>query len=170
MADDRGSPMSEGAQPPAYPTGSSRMAGGPPAFPLDAAGRTADPRDEETHPAHRAFGPEAGRAALEIGNSVVQLLHAYAGRGPTKAKTTIANDLVIVHLRECLTVAEQTLSGSGYAQLVEEARDVIHEAIRAEAIAAVTGITGRGVLAYLSSQEVDPDHAIIAFVLEADAE
>ena len=112
----------------------------------------------------------AGGAALAISNAIVRTLRVYAGRGPTKARTTIASDLVIVHLRECLTVAEKTLSEMGKEALVSSARSVLHEAIREDATAAVEEITGQRVLAYLSDQQTQPDHALIAFVLEPRAD
>ena len=111
-----------------------------------------------------------GGAALAISNAIVRTLRVYAGRGPTKARTTIASDLVVVHLRECLTVAEKTLSDLGKDALVSSSRSAIHEAIREDATAAVEEITGQRVLAYLSDQQTHPDHALIAFVLEPRAD
>ncbi len=109
--------------------------------------------------------PVNGEGTLAITNAIVRLLRARAGRGPTKARTVVSGDLIIVHLRDCLTVAEQTIHASGQRELVARGRDVLHAAIRDEAIAAVEEISGRRVVAYLSSQNTEPDHGLIAFVL-----
>ena len=107
-----------------------------------------------------------GGDALAITNSVVRLLRAHSGRGPTRARTAISPDLVVVHLRDCLTAGEKTVVGAGHPQLAIRGRAVLHEAIRQEATAIVEEVTGRHVVAYLASQSAAPDHALIAFVLD----
>ncbi len=104
--------------------------------------------------------------ALAITNVVVELLRAHSGRGPTRARTVVSPDLVVVHLRDCLTVAEKSIQEHGCADLVVRGRDVLHAAIREEATAAVERITGRQVVAYLSTQETNPDHGLIVVVLD----
>ena len=111
-------------------------------------------------------GPSPGAAALSISNAIVQLLRAHAGRGPTKAKTTITPEVVLVTLGDCLTTAETTLADNGGLALMTQTRHTIHQAIRADATAAVEAITGRRVAAYLADQHHEPDVAVIVFVFE----
>src|ERR1700693_651624 len=53
--------------------------------------------------------------SAKIATSVVQVMQAYTGRGPTKAKTTINEDLVTVVLADTLTNGERSLVESGRA-------------------------------------------------------
>ena len=49
-----------------------------------------------------------------ISTATVQLLHEYTGRGPTKAKTVINDDLVTVLLADTLTKGERKLVETGH--------------------------------------------------------
>ena len=51
-----------------------------------------------------------------ISTATVQLLHEYTGRGPTKAKTLISDDVVAVLLADTLTRGERKLVESGSKQ------------------------------------------------------
>ena len=112
---------------------------------------------------HHAGG---GSTGLQISNAIVRLLRLHAGRGPTKAKTTITQELAVVTLRDCLTVAEASLADGGHGQHVKNGRHALHHAIRAAAIAVVEDASGRRVAAYLSDQHHAPDVAVIVFVFE----
>ena len=109
---------------------------------------------------------QAGSTGLQISNAIVGLLRTHAGRGPTKAKTTITAELAVVTLRDCLTVAEKSLADDGHAHHVKYGRHVLHDGIRAAAISAVEDATGRRVAAYLADQHHNPDVAVIVFVFE----
>ena len=50
----------------------------------------------------------------EISTLIVQTLHEYSGRGPTKAHTTIGRNAVHCTLGDTLTKAERTLAAAGY--------------------------------------------------------
>lgn len=105
--------------------------------------------------------------AASISNLVVQTLSAYTGRGPTKAWTSIDEDLVSVVLRETLTKGERSLVSGGRSELVLEARQGYQQAMREDLIAGVQRLTGRKVIAFLSENHIDPDIAIESFVLES---
>ena len=51
---------------------------------------------------------ESQAPSAKIATSVVQVLHEYTGRGPTKAKTTINENMVTVLLADTLTDGERT--------------------------------------------------------------
>ena len=104
--------------------------------------------------------------AAQISNLVVQLLHTYTGRGPTKAWTSIESDLVTVVLRDALTKGEQHLVSDDREQLVLEMRHAFQHTMRHDLIQGVERLTGRTVAAFLSSNHLDPDIAIENFVLE----
>ena len=119
-------------------------------------------------PPSRAIGSTS--PSLEISNTIVGLMRAHAGRGPTRARAFIGGDLVVVALRDCLTTAEKTLIDRGNDDLVLRARGALQTAIQKPATEAVEAITGRRVVAYLPSHQVDPDHGAIVFVLERTGE
>jgi uncharacterized protein YbcI len=104
--------------------------------------------------------------AAKISNLVVQLLHAYTGRGPTKAWTSIDEDLISVVLRDTLTKGEQGLVADRRAHLVLEMRHAYQQTMRHDLIDGVQKITGRHVIAFMSANHLEPDIAIESFVLE----
>ncbi len=110
--------------------------------------------------------PAEQSVSARISNLVVQLLHTYTGRGPTKARTSISDDLVSVVLRDTLTKGEQSLVSDSQAPLVLEMRHAYQQTMRKELIDGVQQLTGRKVIAFMSSNHLDPDIAIESFVLE----
>jgi uncharacterized protein YbcI len=116
--------------------------------------------------------PTAGDARRDgvlcaaISNAVVGLLHAYTGRGPTRARTTIGSDTVVVTLRDSLTKAERTLADRGQASEVLAMRRAFQDTMRDDLVAAVEGLTGRTVEAFLSDNLHDPDVAVEIFLLQ----
>jgi uncharacterized protein YbcI len=108
----------------------------------------------------------SGLMGAAISNSMVGLLHRYTGRGPTKARTTIGDDVIICVMGATLTKGEQTLAHTGRTELVLESRRAFQEAFQADAIASVQEISHRRVVAFMSNNHIDPDLAVEVFVLE----
>jgi uncharacterized protein YbcI len=96
---------------------------------------------------------------------VVKLMSQYTGRGPTKARTYINDDVVTVILRENLTKAERTLVGHDRGDVVLSARTALQKAMHGDLVAGVQAIMGREVVAFLSANSVDPDYAAETFIL-----
>jgi uncharacterized protein YbcI len=101
-----------------------------------------------------------------ISTSAVQLLHEFTGRGPTKAKTLIQEDLVTVVLADTLTRGEQKLVDNGKTDKVIELRHDFQMVMRDDLIGIVERQLERKVIAFMSQNHVDPDLAIELFVLE----
>ena len=99
---------------------------------------------------------ERGTMALAISNAVVRLTREYTGRGPTKARTLLA---------DTLTKGERALVERGERDLVYEMRRAFQRAMRDDLCAAVEMITERQVIAFFSDTHIDPDMAIESFVL-----
>jgi uncharacterized protein YbcI len=97
---------------------------------------------------------------------MVQLLQTYTGRGPTRCRTTIDADLIVCVLADTLTKGEARLAGAGEHAIVLEQRRAYQRLMRDDAIAAVEGLTGRSVIAFVSENHISPDLAIETFVLE----
>jgi uncharacterized protein YbcI len=100
-----------------------------------------------------------------ISNLVVRVTREYTGRGPTKARTHIVKDLVSVVLEDTLTRGERTLVESNRGSQVLAMRLAYQDAMQVALVDGVQEILGREVLAFMSSNHIDPDMAIESFVL-----
>lgn len=107
-----------------------------------------------------------GSMSAEISNAIVRLLSEYTGRGPTRARTFIHEELVTVLLRDTLTKGERSLVADGRDELVRATRKAFQETMRIDMTAAIERYTGRKVEAFLSDNHIDPDIAVESFVLE----
>jgi uncharacterized protein YbcI len=94
------------------------------------------------------------------------LLHRYTGRGPTRARTTIGENIIVCVIGATLTKGEQSLVGDGEAEVVLHSRRAFQDTIQAEAIKAVQELSGRNVVAFMSNNHIAPDPAVEVFVLE----
>ena len=109
-------------------------------------------------------GPNA-----EISRSAVQLLREYTGRGPTRARTTINTDSVMIVLGDILTKGERKLAENGKADRVLEVRHDFQMVMREELVALVERTLDRKVIAFMSDNHLDPDLAVEVFILEPTA-
>jgi uncharacterized protein YbcI len=92
-------------------------------------------------------------------------MREYTGRGPTKARTYIDEDLITVVLQDTLTMGERSLVRDGEVDLVLTSRKAFQRTMSSQLIAAVERHSGRSVFAFLSDNHIDPDVAIESFVL-----
>lgn len=106
-----------------------------------------------------------GSRAAAISNLTVRLLNQYTGRGPTRARTFINDDMITVVLQDTLTRAELTLLEHDHAQTVLATRKTFQDVMGPALVEGVEAIVGRKVLAFLSANHVDPDIAVETFVL-----
>jgi uncharacterized protein YbcI len=108
----------------------------------------------------------AGPLAAAISNGVVHLLLEYTGRGPTRARTHITDELISVVLEDTLTKGERSLVDDGETDLVLNARKAYQRTMSRDLVALVEETTGRKVRAFLSDNHMEPDIAVESFVLE----
>ena len=107
-----------------------------------------------------------GVLTAAISNSMVSLLHRYTGRGPTKARTTIGDNVIVCVMAATLTKGERSLVEGGKAEVVLHSRRAFQDTMKADAITAVQELSGRQVVAFMSNNHVDPDLAVEVFILE----
>ncbi len=107
-----------------------------------------------------------GVLGAAISNAMVGVLHAHTGRGPTRARTTIGEDLIVCVLAATLTRGEQSLVRNGKQDVVLAGRRAYQETMEAEAITAIQDLSGRRVVAFMSSNHIEPDLAVEVFILE----
>ena len=82
------------------------------------------------------------------------------GRGPTRARTTLNANFVLVVLEDTLTKAESNLVAAGETEAVMRQRRTFTTLMRQQAIDAVEETTGRTVRAFLS--DIAPEVGIAA--------
>ena len=103
--------------------------------------------------------------ASAISNAMVRFLTEYTGRGPTKARTYINENLIAIVLQDTLTKGERSLVRNGETALVLANRKAYQKSMAPELIASIEEISGRKVVAFLSDNHIDPDYAVESFVL-----
>jgi uncharacterized protein YbcI len=109
---------------------------------------------------------KGGALNAAISNAVVGLLSEYVGKGPTKARAIHSGKLVLCVLEDTMTKAERSLASDGKEDFVLSMRHAFQETMREDFVAAVERLTGRKVVAFMSSNHVDPDLAAELFVLD----
>jgi uncharacterized protein YbcI len=108
-----------------------------------------------------------GEQLAAVTNGIVKLFREYYGRGPTKAKSYVLDDRILVCvLEETMTKVERTLVENGHGDKVREVRLTFQEAMADEFMRTVSETTGRNVIAYHSQLTLDPDIGFEFFVLE----
>jgi uncharacterized protein YbcI len=110
---------------------------------------------------------QAGNSpSATISTAAVQLLHDYTGRGPTKAKTLVNENMVTILLADTLTKGERKLVENGHGERVIELRHDYQLVMRDDLVALVERQLDRKVIAFMSQNHIDPDLAVEVFVLE----
>jgi uncharacterized protein YbcI len=111
-------------------------------------------------------GSRAGEQLAAVTNGIVKLFRDYYGRGPTKAKSYMLDDRILVCvLEETMTRVEKTLVDSGHGAKVREVRLTFQEAMAHEFKQCVRETMGRDVVAYHSQLTLEPDLGFEFFVL-----
>jgi uncharacterized protein YbcI len=106
-----------------------------------------------------------GEMRALISNEIVRLQAEYYGKGPTRAKTYIVEDLVVVVLEESFTRAEKTLVERGEREAVEHIRRRFQQQMADSFTSVVEQATGRKVKTFLSETNVQQDVSVETFLL-----
>ena len=106
-----------------------------------------------------------GEMRATISNEIVRLQAEYYGKGPTRAKTYIVEDLVVVVLEESFTRAEKTLAQRGERDAIEHIRRRFQQQMAEEFTSVVEQATGRKVRVFLSETNIDQDVSVETFLL-----
>jgi uncharacterized protein YbcI len=106
-----------------------------------------------------------GSTSSAISNGAVRVVQEYTGRGPTKARTTVNGDHVLILFGDVLTKGERKLVQNGDSEIVTHMRHRFQQAMRDDLIAMVEEHVERKVVAFMSANHIDPDMAAEVFVL-----
>jgi uncharacterized protein YbcI len=110
--------------------------------------------------------PTGGDLNAAVARAVVRFHREETGRGPNKAKAFYRDDVIVVVLEDLMTQVERRLVARGQEEVVRRLRAAFQETLRAELVPLVEEITGARVRAFMSSNHLEPDMAIEAFVLD----
>lgn len=97
---------------------------------------------------------------------MVQLQKEFYGRGPTKAKTYLQDDLVVVLMRGGFNRVEETLLQEGRGDSVIQQRSDFQEVMHDRYNEIIEDEIGRSVVAFMSGSHQDPDLLAEIFVLD----
>jgi uncharacterized protein YbcI len=107
-----------------------------------------------------------GRSRAEISTTLVHLVKEHADRGPTKCRTYIDDDLVIVLMRGGFSKLENTLFEDGRFLDVRTVRHAFQDTMEGRFTEVIERLTGREVAAFMSASHQRPDLQIEVFVLD----
>jgi uncharacterized protein YbcI len=99
-----------------------------------------------------------------IARRLVQLQKEFSGKGPTKVRAHLNDDMVVVLLQDVFTTVEQTLASEGREDAVLQQRHAFQEVMNEKFIAVVEEETGRKISAFLSANHHDPDVSVEIFL------
>lgn len=112
-----------------------------------------------------------GTLLAAITQSIVGIRRQHYGRGATRAKTYVNDDLITVVTRENgLTPFERTMVESGEPERVIAAREEFLNAMAGRFKERIEELTAHAVLTFLFEVSIDPDITIETFVLDAPLE
>ena len=109
-----------------------------------------------------------GEVASQISREIVRIYAKLYGRGPTKAKTFLANEYALCLLENVFTPAERTLIEAGHGEQVHSTRAAFQDAIETDFTRIVEAATGRNVRAYASQIHTGIDAAFEMFLFEEE--
>ena len=113
-------------------------------------------------------GDGPGRLRQEISTAVVGLYKEHYGQGPTRCRTYLQPNLVVVVLGGGYTASEQALFEGGKWYAVREARQHWQDTMQVRFVETIERLTGRRVRAFMSANHQDPDLAVELFVTDGE--
>ena len=111
-----------------------------------------------TSPEPRSESYRGGAQAAAISNALVQLHRRAYGKGPTKAKTYLLDDVVLCVLEGGALRIEETLRDHGEEEMVHQVRRTFQAALDDEFRDIIESTTGRSVRAFMS--QFDPEQNV----------
>lgn len=121
-------------------------------------------------------GPAAGKTAdgsdpkhsvrAQISREMVRLYKEQFGRGPTRARTEFAGDIVICTLEDSFTPAERRLVEMGEHQRLRDLRTYFQHATEKQFCEVIERLLGRKVRSFVSGIDVASDLSAELFYLE----
>jgi uncharacterized protein YbcI len=121
----------------------------------DGGGTSADPR-----------GGERGGMLTELCNAIVHIHKRFYGKGPTRARAHLSQDLLTVVLDGVYTRGEQTLHDRGHEHEVIQLRRAMQRSVEGEFRSAIETIMHRAVRSFMSATDPANDLQVEIFILQ----
>ena len=102
----------------------------------------------------------------QLSTEMVRMQKQAFGKGPMHSKAYMFDDLLLVVMRDGLTVAEKTMLEFGQADLVRNFRQQFENDMTSRMIEPIERLTGRRVLTYQSQIMFNPDVIVEIFVFD----
>jgi uncharacterized protein YbcI len=109
-----------------------------------------------------------GALNAAVANEIGKLVADFTGRGATRSRAIVQQDLVVCVLEDSATRAERNLVAAGRDELVRQGRDALQRAMAPQLIAAVERLTGRRVRTFMSGCDEGGSSSVEAFVLQPE--
>jgi uncharacterized protein YbcI len=111
---------------------------------------------------------EGGPLNAALANEIGKLMADFTGRGATRSRAFLYQDMVVCLLENGATRAEANLIAAGRSELVRLQRDAIQRAMEPQLIDLVERLTGRTVRTFLSGTSTPGEDSVEVLVLEPD--
>jgi uncharacterized protein YbcI len=110
-----------------------------------------------------------GQLNASLANEIGKMVADFAGRGATRSRAFVHDDVVVCLLEDGATKAEVNLVAAGRAELVRQQRDALQRAMEDRLVATVERLTRRRVHTFLSGGSAFGESSVEVFLLEAEA-
>ncbi len=109
-----------------------------------------------------------GELLARISNEMVRAQKEFFGKGPTKAKSYMLDDMLIVVMRGGMTTAEKTMLDFGQEDQVRAFRQLIENEMTERLTTKMEELTGRRIVNHQSQVMFDPDLVVEMFVFDSE--
>jgi uncharacterized protein YbcI len=114
--------------------------------------------------------PEGTSLLSAISREMVKAMKTYYGRGPTRAKSYLVDDLLFVVMRGGVTEAEKTMLEAGEVDAVRDFRQRFENVMASRLVGTMEQLTERKVVNYQSQVLFDPDAVVEIFMFDRPIE
>lgn len=122
-------------------------------------------------PPEPALESQSGASLLSaISREMVKAMKTYYGRGPTKAKSYLMDDLLFIVMRGGIMEAEETLLAAGEEDAVRAFRQRFENIMAERLVGTIEQLTDRKVLNYQSQVLFDPPIVVEIFLFDKPLE
>ena len=115
--------------------------------------------------ARRPARPGDGERLAAISNMAVKVFANHIGRGPTKVRSYVVEDIVVCLFEDTMTKAERELIRSGNEAIVLKTRSIFQQTMRADLSAGIEELMERPVISFTSGNDIAADVFSELFVL-----
>ena len=113
---------------------------------------------------------ERGHQLLaQLSSAIVQAQKEYWGKGPTRAKSYLLDDFLLIVMRGGFLPVERTMLEAGKEDIVRQYRQDFENEMSSRLIAKMEELTGRSIVTYQSQILFDPNIVIEIFFFDQPA-